>query len=349
MTRSLETRDRHRDGRDGDELTTPRRGGPVPARDVARAARPDPRVLPATPVTRFAPAPDRRPPPRAPRQRAVHVGHRAGDRRARDPADRGPRPAAVAAGVRGDAPRRPRAAGSRPRRAARRGVPRRADAVPPVGRRGRVRGRARAAARGRARLRVRVLASDVRGVRGGARPAVARHRLPRRLPASGSPRGRGHGPAGGRRGRLGALDRPAGGADGRRARGDRRPPGPRPARQLDVRAVRGRRRHAARRRPRRSAAATCSTRRPSSSGSPACSVARRRRHSFTTRSSGAPRARSSQSPRATRRCARCSTQAGPPPSCSASPPAWPVSCRMRRRSSRTASGRCSASRGRGPA
>ena len=39
---------------------------------------------------------DRVPPPRAPRQRAVHVGDRPRDRRSGDPADRGPRPAAVA-------------------------------------------------------------------------------------------------------------------------------------------------------------------------------------------------------------------------------------------------------------
>ena len=78
-------------------------GGELLVPDATGTARPDPRLLPAGAVTRFAPGADGFPPPRPPRQRAVHVGDRAGDRRPGDPAHRGPRPAAVPAGARGGA------------------------------------------------------------------------------------------------------------------------------------------------------------------------------------------------------------------------------------------------------
>ena len=74
------------------------------------------------------------------------------------------------------------------RRAAARGVQRR-HAVPPVRRGRRLRGGRRAAPGGRPRVRVRLLAVDVRPVRGRARAAVPRDRVPGRLPvARASPR-----------------------------------------------------------------------------------------------------------------------------------------------------------------
>ena len=173
---------------------------------------------------------DRRPAPRAPRQRALHVGHRAGDRRTGDPADRGPRSSAVAAGVRGRRSSTTSSGSGSSPTSRRRGVPRRADAISPVGRgvlrtRPRSTGSARpgsctpASARGPRSRRTR--RQRGRPWRGIGCPGDCRD--------EGTPRGRGHGPAGGRRGRLGALDRPPGGAVADEPAARRRPPGPRPA------------------------------------------------------------------------------------------------------------------------
>ncbi len=84
------------------------------------------------------------------------------------------------------------------------------------------------------------------GWEAGARASVERHRLPGRVPGAFAPRGGGLGPAGRRRGGLGALGGPPRGADGRRAGGGRRPAAPRPRGQLDLRLLRRRRRPAPR-------------------------------------------------------------------------------------------------------
>ena len=276
---------------------------------VDRGARPDPRVLPPSPGHPVRAGADRRPPPRAPRQRALHLGHRAGDGRPGRPADRGPRPPAVAAGVRGGAARRPRAPRSRPRRAGDRRVPGGPDAVPPVRRRVRVYEAALDRLRdARARLRLRLLAVDVRGVRGGARPAVARDRA---VPAAAASW---HSP----RTRARACGWPSGRARsagwtcwrGRWPTSRRRP-----ATSLvrdrvgnwTYALLRGRRRHAPRHRPRdpRPRPARRDAR-PAAAGAAARS---RDAAVVPPPPAGPPRrpARSSRSPRATPPSARCST------------------------------------------
>ena len=229
---ALEARDRHHEG-GRRRLTRPARHRTNVRTTAAavrpggdRAARPDPRVLPAAPTTRFAPAPTGR----------LHLGHlanalyvwglaRATRRRVilriedhdrqRSPPEY-ERPA-----------RRPRAAGARGRRAvdSTRFAPgRRRTASRDCGPRyaaalDRLRER-------RPRLRVRLLALDVRRL-GASRSAVARARVSRRCRERAAPRGR--------RTRLrvalgegdGALGRPARRADGR-GRPRRRPAGPRP-------------------------------------------------------------------------------------------------------------------------
>ena len=240
-------------GSGGDEAGSRTRRAVRPGRRPG-GALPDPRVLPPSPVTRFAPAPTGPPPPRPPRERALRLGPRPRDGRPRPPADRGPRPPAVPAGVRGGAPRRPRAAGRRARRAvdrrlrraARRRTARRTTGVS-------TRRRSSGCASGRPRVRVRLRAVDVR-----ARTRRERGRpwrgigCPGRCRIAAAPRGRRRRACGSRSARArsaGTTCSRGRWPTSRRATGDLARP--RPDRQLDVRAVRRRRRPAPRRRPRR--------------------------------------------------------------------------------------------------
>ena len=216
----------------------------VPA--VTGGALPDPRVLP---VVAGHPVRARRRPGDLHLGHLVNalyvVGHRPRDGRPGDPADRGPRPAAVAARVRGGDARGPRAAGARrptSRRSPRSRAGRRRTASPT---RGGLRGRARPAARGRARLRLRrARGRRSRRTRRSAAGRGAGSAVPAAAASGSSPRTRAR--ACGSRSAPGSerwVDLLAGPmADEPAATGDLARP--RPARQLDVRAVRGRRRPA---------------------------------------------------------------------------------------------------------
>ena len=180
---------------------------------------------------------------------------------------------------------------------------------PPARRRRAVRGRARSTPRRRPRLRLRLLADDVRGVGRRARPAMARRRLPGRLPRA---RPRRPDAAGDARRRERALD----GRDRRtvRGRGGGRVATRRSATGTGTgrTSCRSSSTISARASTSSSAGATCWPRRPTRSGSAACSGARRRRPSPTTRSSGTPTAGSCRRPTATRRSGTCGRPAARP-------------------------------------
>ncbi len=205
----------------------------------------------------------------------------------------------------------------------------------------------------RARLCLRLLALDVRrlgdgrtgdpgtgiGCPGGCRGARPPGRRPDR-PAAGGGRG------------LGALAGPAGGADDRRAGGLRRPPGPRPRRQLDLCAVRRRGR-------RRQGIDLVIRGRDLLHATAGPDPARRGCWVVTTPASFLhhplvpARVRRASCPRPTRtpRSARCSTRDERPRSCwgwrCGSPGSGRTQCRSSRRPSRACSGK-GAGPGRGP-